>query len=1044
MYEEVGSMNIPDFEEKILRFWKEKDIFNKSMDSRKDDEPFVFYEGPPTANGKPHPGHVLTRVMKDLIPRYKTMCGYHVARKGGWDTHGLPVELEVEKTLGISGKEDIEKFGVEQFIEKCKESVFTYEREWELMTERVGFWIDLENAYVTYKNEYIESVWWALRQIWDKELLYKGHSVVPYCPRCGTALSSHEVAQGYQEIEEPSIFVKMKLEGEDNTHLLVWTTTPWTLPSNVAVAVNEKVSYSYVERDGETLILASELVPTVIGEDAKVVKECQGKELIGQNYEPLLDFFADKKDEAFFVVGGDFVTLGEGTGIVHIAPAFGEDDSRVGRENNLPVLRPVDGQGMFTEEVKLWEGMFVKEADPRIIDYLKEKGSLFSVTDYKHTYPFCWRCDTPLLYYARETWFIKTTAIRDELLKNNSEIGWYPEHIRDGRFGNFLENVIDWGLSRERYWGTPLPIWTCGCGHQHCVGSIKELKELGKDVPCDIELHKPYIDDVTLNCPECNGEMKREAEVIDCWFDAGSMPFAQWHYPFENKEIFEKAFPADFISEAIDQTRGWFYTLLVISTLLFDKSSYKNCLVLGHVLDEKGLKMSKHKGNVVDPWAILDQSGADPLRWYLYSVNPPWNPTRFYPEAVSETQRKFFGTLWNVYSFYCLYANIDQFNPKDHSLDLSKRPAIDRWLISKMNTLTAKVRKALDSYEITSATRLIEEFVDNLSNWYVRRSRRRYWGSQMSDDKTSAYLTLYEVLVGLIKLMAPFTPFVSEEIYSNLVLTVDENAPESIHLCRYPECDEERIDEELERKMDLARDVVYLGRSGRNAVNIKNRQPLKRVIVTLKDESDRKALLELDELVKKELNVKALDFADDTDVFVEYDIKPNFAKLGPKYGKLVKDIAKELNSQDASQLGKALKSEGKLSIVVNGNEIELDEEDLDIRSNEKENFYVESKKGLSVILDTELDEELVMEGFAREFINKVQAMRKEAGFEIQDRINIYYESTEKVVKAIENFQDYIKKETLSNDIINGKSSSAYSKEWSLNGEESVLGVMKVT
>jgi isoleucyl-tRNA synthetase len=1043
MYKKVGEMDFPGLEEEVLVFWRENDIFSRSLEKRKSGNEFVFYEGPPTANGKPHPGHVLTRAMKDLIPRYKTMCGYHVGRKGGWDTHGLPVELEVEKLLNISGKEDIEKFGVEDFIKKCKESVFTYKREWERMTERIGFWIDLENAYVTYTNEYIESVWWALRTIWDKGLLYKGHRVVPYCARCGTSLSSHEVAQGYEEVKEPSIFVKMRISGEDDTYFLVWTTTPWTLPSNVALAVSAKSSYSFVRVNGEILVLATELIDKVMEDtEYEIVRECKGEDLLNVKYEPILDFFADKADQAFYVVAGDFVTLDEGTGIVHIAPAFGEDDSLVGKQYNLPVIQPVNESGLFTEEVGQWEGMFVKEADPKIIEHLRDAGSLYRVADYTHTYPFCWRCDTPLLYYARVAWFIETTAIKDKLLENNKKIGWYPEHIRDGRFGNFLENVIDWSLSRERYWGTPLPIWTCECGYQHCVGSVQELRDMGKDVPEDIELHKPYIDNVELTCPKCGAGMKRVSEVIDCWFDAGSMPFAQWHYPFENKEIFENAFPANFISEAIDQTRGWFYTLLVISTLLFDESSFENCLVLGHVLDGQGIKMSKHKGNVVDPWLIFDNQGADPLRWYLYSVNPPWNPTRFYEEAVNETLRKFFGTLWNVYSFYVLYANIDEFSPAEYSMDVNTRPPIDRWLISKFNNLVTGVRYALDEFQITSAARSIETFVDDLSNWYVRRSRRRYWGSTMSDDKVAAYLTLYEVLVGLAKLLAPFIPFTSEEIYQNLVLSVYPDALESVHLCDYPEGVDEHIDIDLEKGMDLARDVVYLGRAGRNRVNIKNRQPLVKVLVLLENADDRGSLLSLGDLVKEELNVKSIEFVSDSDEFIDYQVKLNFAKVGPKYGKLVKQIASEVGAQDARQLVRTLRTEGKIVLDVNGEDIELSVDELDIRSSEKGGYCVESQGNLSVVLDTELTDELIYEGLARELVNKLQTMRKEAGFEIEDRIVSYVKSTSLVEKAISNHEAYIKKETLSVDLKMGVSQTGYTKEWDLNGEHAVLSVIR--
>ncbi len=1043
MFKKVDTLNPPEMESQVLKFWNENNIFERVLKAREGSPKFVFYEGPPTANGMPHPGHVLTRVMKDLIPRYKTMCGYYVHRKGGWDTHGLPVELEVEKTLGISGKKDIEEYGVEKFIKQCKESVFTYKKEWEKMTERVGFWLDMENAYVTYTNDYIESVWWALKNIWGKGLLYKGHKVVPYCPRCGTSLSSHEVAQGYEEVEEPSIYIKTQVKGEEDTYFLVWTTTPWTLPSNVALAVGADYKYVVAKVGDEKLIIAEDLAPAVL-DDYKVERVIRGSELTSMEYEPIFPYYSNERGRAFKVVTADFVTLTEGTGIVHIAPAFGEDDYRVGQEHGFPVIQPVGPDGKFVDPVEEWKDKFVKDADPSIIDYLKEKGSLYKVTDYKHTYPFCWRCDTPLLYYARTAWFIKTTAIKDELLSNNKEINWYPEHIRDGRFGNFLENLIDWSLSRERYWGTPLPIWICEDGHEHCIGSRAELEKLGKDVKKDLEFHKPYIDEVILTCPECGKDMHRVPDVIDCWFDAGSMPFAQWHYPFENKEIFKGSFPADFISEAIDQTRGWFYTLLVISTLLFDKSSYKNCLVLGHVLDEKGTKMSKHKGNVVDPWLIFDHQGADPLRWYLYTVNSPWAPTRFYQEAAEETLRKFFGTLWNVYAFYVLYANVDDFNPLDYELAVEKRPLIDRWLLSKLNHLVKKVRTYLDGFEVMSAARSIEEFVDELSNWYVRRNRRRYWGSEMDDDKIAAFLTLYETLATLVKLLAPFTPFTSEEMYQNLVRSVDKNAPISVHLCDYPEVCGSLLDAELEMRMDSTMKAVYLGRAARAKANLKNRQPLSKIIVSAPGAREREGIQSLADLIKEELNIKQIETIDDSEALVSYSVKPKFDVLGPKYGRLMKNISAALNNSDADEIAKTLKSEGAVTLSLGANVITLNSDELLLETHEKEGYAIESGNGFTVALDKTLTHDLILEGLAREMVNKIQTMRKEAGFEIEDRIHSYYESTDVVREMVESFGDYVKNETLSLELVEGSApQGAYTKGWELNGEPTKLSVKKV-
>ncbi|MGB9839868.1 isoleucine--tRNA ligase [Thermovenabulum sp.] len=1039
------TMNFVPIEENILEFWKENDIFKKSIEQRKNAPNYVFYEGPPTANGKPHAGHVLTRVIKDLIPRYRTMLGYRVDRKAGWDTHGLPVELEVEKQLGISGKPQIEEYGVEEFIKKCKESVFTYEQEWRKMTERVGFWIDLDDPYVTYHNSYIESVWWALKKFWEKGLLYKGHKVVPYCPRCGTSLSSHEVAQGYEEVEDPSVFVKFKVLDEENTYFLVWTTTPWTLPSNVALAVKDDYTYVKVKQGEDYLILAEGRLSVLEGE-YEIVEKFPGERLAGKKYEPVFPFFEKEKDRAFYVVLADFVTLDEGTGIVHMAPAFGEDDYKMGQKYGLPVLQPVDAQGKFTKEVPLWEGLFVKDADKGIIKELKVSGKLYKAERYKHTYPFCWRCDTPLLYYARSSWFIKTTAIKERLLELNKKIGWHPEHIRDGRFGNFLENVIDWCLSRERYWGTPLNIWVCeDCGHHHAVGSIQELKQMSKVPFEDIELHKPYVDEVILSCPECGKDMRRVPEVIDCWFDSGSMPFAQYHYPFENKEIFENHFPADFIAEAIDQTRGWFYSLFVISTLLFDQSSYKNVLVMGHVLDQYGQKMSKHKGNVLDPWEILNNQGADAMRWYLYVSSPPWAPSRFYKEAVSEAQRKFLGTLWNVYSFFVLYANIDNFDPKAYKIEPKERPEMDRWLLSKVNSVNKKVREELEKYDITSAARALEELVDDMSNWYVRRNRERFWKSEMDQDKISAYLTLYEALVDFIKMAAPFVPFITEEIYQNLVREVYPEAPESIHLTYYPEVKKELIDSVLEHKMELARRIVELGRAARNKAKIKNRQPLSKMMVQLRNAQDEDLIKDLTDIIKDELNIKEIEYIDVAEEYFTYMLKPRFDLLGPKYGKLMPKIAKEISAANASALIREAREKGEIKINVDGQEITIKEEELDIRAEDKAGYCTEGEAGYYVVLDTHITEELLLEGIARELTSKIQNMRKEAGFEVEDKILVYYTSGSKeVIEAVNVFGESIKEDTLALTLSDEQMPpDVYLREWDVNGFSVMLGIKKI-
>ena len=1039
MYKKVSTnLNFVDREKEVLKYWKENKVFEKSIDMREGGETFTFYDGPPTANGKPHIGHVLTRVIKDIIPRYKTMKGYKVLRKAGWDTHGLPVELEVEKMLGIDGKPEIEKFGVEPFIENCKKSVWKYKAEWEQMSERIGYWADMENPYITYDNNYIESVWWALKKIWEQGLLYKGHKIVPYCPRCGTSLSSHEVAQGYKEVKDPSIYVKFQVKGEKNVYLMAWTTTPWTLPSNVALTVNPRETYVKVKCSDEIYILAEALAPTVLNEEYEVLEKMDGQSLVGMEYEPLFNFAkVDKK--AFYVVGGDFVTLTDGTGIVHTAPAFGEDDAKVGREYDLPFVQLVNEQGNFVESVTEWKGMFVKDADPLIIKHLEGRNLIYKKMDYEHSYPFCWRCDTHLLYYAMDTWFIKMTAVKDKLLKNNNKINWLPDNIREGRMGNFLENVVDWGLSRSRYWGTPLPIWECECGHRHVIGSIAELKEMGENVPDDIELHKPFIDNVLLKCPKCGtGKMKRVSEVIDCWFDSGSMPFAQWHYPFENEEIFKDNFPADFISEAIDQTRGWFYTLLAISTLLFDEPAFKNVIVLGHVNDKDGIKMSKHKGNVVDPWTVLDKQGADAVRWYFYINSAPWLPNRFYEEAVSESQRKFMGTLWNTYAFYVLYAELDQFNPKEYKLEYEKLSVMDKWILSKMHSLIATVDKNLSNYRITESARAIQEFVDDLSNWYVRRSRERFWQKDMTQDKINAYMTLYTVLVQLITVSAPFVPFVTEEIYGNLVRNIDSEAPESVHLCDFPVADEKFIDKELEKNMDLVLKLVVLGRACRNAANIKNRQPVAKIYV----KSDFELPEMFVELIKDELNVKEVVFTDDARQFTKYKFKPQLRTLGAKYGKLIPHITKVLTEiDDAMVMDKFSKGE-MVTFEIEGTTVELAESDVLIETSQKEGFVSEAERDTVVVLDTNLTPELIEEGFVREIISKIQTMRKEAGFEVQDHIKIYFANNARIAEIIERNKAVIGEETLADEISEGNNGS-YNKEWNINGEKVNLGVEKM-
>ena len=1033
-------------EREVAKRWKEKNIIQKNFDMNKGKRYFTFYDGPPTANGKPHVGHIETRVIKDIIPRYKVMKGYQVIRKAGWDTHGLPVELEIEKKLGISGKQQIEEYGVEKFVKECKESVFTYVHMWEEMTNKVGFWVDMDHPYVTYHNDYIESVWWALKQMWEKGLLYEGHKVMPYCPRCGTALSSHEVAQGYKDVKDLTCVAKFKVVGKDNTYILAWTTTPWTLPSNLALCVNK--SYEYVEVKAnigtddepkyENYILAKDLIESVLKETPyEVVKTFKGEELLGTKYKQLMPF-AKIEGKAFEVIHGDYVTLTDGTGIVHIAPAYGEDDSLVAKQNGIAFVNLVDKEGKFVKEVEPWAGRFVRDCNEDICKWLAENNKLFSKEKHVHSYPHCWRCDTPLLYYPKESWFVAMSKLRDELVENNNKVNWYPDTIRTGRFGKFLENVIDWGISRDRYWGTPLPIWTCEneeCGHRECIGSIQELKEKGIDVPDDIELHKPYIDNVYLKCPKCGSKMKRAKEVIDCWFDSGSMPFAQWHYPFENKEMFDNNFPAQFISEAVDQTRGWFYTLTAIGTALFGRTPFENCIVLGHVLDEHGQKMSKSKGNGVDPMLLLDTVGADATRWHFYTCSAPWLPTRLGLKNVQETQRGFLSTLWNVYSFYVLYAEIDQFNPLKYS-DFKSKNVMDKWIISKLNTLVKEVAEKLDKYDITGAALQIEDFTDELSNWYVRRNRERFWSQELNDEKIGAYVTLYNVLVTLCKISAPFVPFITDEIYQNLVVNLDKNAPESVHLCLWPEVDETLIDKKLEEEMDLAYKIVKLGRSARNSVNIKNRQPLSKMLISVNTLPEYYA-----DIVKDELNVKQIELGAEMSDYVNFEIKPNLPVLGKQYGKLIPKIKEEIAKKNQMDLANKVK-QGKIEYIdIDGTEIGLDQENLLITMQGKDGFAFSGEGEIGVVLDTKITPELAEEGILREVLSKVQNMRKESGFEVLDRINIYVAENEKIEKVIKKFEETIKHDTLANNIFYNKEEVTYI-DTNINGENLKVKVEK--
>ena len=1039
MYKKVPTtLNFVEREKETLKFWKDNRIFEKSVELRKGAPAYTFFDGPPTANGKPHIGHVLTRAMKDIIPRYKTMRGYDVLRKAGWDTHGLPVELEVEKELGLDGKEQIEQYGVIPFIQKCKESVWKYKGEWEVMSDRMGFWADMDNPYITYDNDYIESEWWALKTIYEKGLLYKGHKIVPYCPRCGTALSSHEVAQGYKEVKETSATVRFRVPDEENTYFLAWTTTPWTLPSNVSLCVNPDVTYAYVRVDGkETLIMAKDLIGTVLeGHETEIVKEVLGKELEYKHYEPLFECTrkaAGGKD-AFYVMVDDYVTTTDGTGIVHNAPAFGEDDYRVCRRYDLPFVQMVDSKGEMCGGTP-WDGVFVKKADPMVLKDLEERGLLFAAPKFEHSYPFCWRCDTPLIYYARSSWFIAMTKVKDRLIDYNRRINWIPETIKEGRMGNFLENVIDWGISRERYWGTPLPVWVCDkCGKIHVVGSRKELSQL---TGCDenVELHKPYVDPLTWKC-ECGGTMRREPVVIDCWFDSGSMPFAQWHYPFENKDMFQRRYPANFISEAIDQTRGWFYTLSAIAACLFDSPAFLNCIVLGHVQDKEGRKMSKHIGNVVDPWVLLDNQGADAVRWYFYTSSMPWLPNRFSAEAVSESQRKYMGTFWNTYAFYILYADIDNFDPTRHKLVRDNLTPMDRWILSRLNTLIGHVEAYLDDLKMTEAGREMQDFMDDLSNWYVRRCRERYWGKDMTADKEAAYMTLYTVLKTMALISAPFTPFMSETMYQNMVRTVDKSAPESIHLCDWPHKDESFIDPELEANMAAVLDIVVLGRSARNAANIKNRQPVASMYVQGKALPDMYV-----SIIADELNVKEVRFVDDASSFISYRVKPQLKTLGPRYGKLLPKINQYLAGEGVGNAVVAAHNRGEsYSFDIDGTEISLAAEDVLVSTEENAGFVTVTEHDLSVVLDTNLTPELIEEGFVREIVSKVQTMRKEAGFEVTDHIVLSHHGNSLIESIFAKHGAEIAADTLADSIKLG--SAGYVKDWEINGESVTLGVEK--
>ena len=1035
MYKKVAAdLNFVQREKQIEKFWKDNSIFEKSGEKKGDS--YVFYDGPPTANGKPHIGHVLTRVIKDMIPRYRTMKGCCVPRKAGWDTHGLPVELEVEKLLGLDGKEQIEKYGLEPFIEKCKESVWKYKGMWEDFSSTVGFWADMDNPYVTYDNSFIESEWWALKKIYDRNLLYKGFKIVPYCPRCGTPLSSHEVAQGYKDVKERSAIAKFKVKGED-AYFLAWTTTPWTLPSNVALCVNPVESYVKVRVEDTVYYMAEALVEKVLGEEAEIIEKYVGKDLEYREYEPLFDFVSPN-EKCWYITCDGYVTLTDGTGIVHIAPAFGEDDANVGKKYNLPLVQLVDVKGQMTKETK-WPGVFCKDADKEVLKDLEMRGLLFEAPVFEHSYPHCWRCDTPLIYYARESWFIKMTEVKEDLIRNNNTINWIPESIGKGRFGDWLENVQDWGISRNRYWGTPLNIWECECGHRHSIGSIEELKELSDNCPEKIELHRPYIDAVTIKCEKCSKQMKRVPEVIDCWFDSGSMPFAQHHYPFENEDLFNAQFPADFISEAVDQTRGWFYSLLAISTLVFNKAPFKNVIVLGHVQDENGQKMSKSKGNAVDPFEALETYGADAIRWYFYTNSAPWLPSRFSGKAVTEGQRKFMGTLWNTYAFFVLYANIDDFDASKYEIDYNKLPVMDKWLLSRLNSMVKDVDNNLENYKIPEAAKALSEFVDEMSNWYVRRCRERYWVQELTEDKINAYMTLYTALVTTAKAAAPMIPFMAEDIYQNLVRSVDTDAPESVHLCSFPEIKEEYIDKELEENMDNVLLAVTLGRAARNGANIKNRQPLGKIYIKCDKQLDGFYT----KIVEEELNIKSLEYIDDADSLVSYSFKPQMRTLGPKYGKYLNEIRTILSEIDGSKAMEELRTNGQIELELSDITAQLSEEDLLIDSKQKDGYYTLSDRGMTVTIDTSLTEELIEEGFVREIVSKIQTMRKDADFDVMDHIEVSIDANDKVYEIANKNSTSIMNDVLANSLAKGKIDDAdTSAEWNINSEKAVFYVKK--
>ena len=1053
MYNKVDSnLNFVDREKQVEKFWNDNDIFKKSMEHRKEGETYTFYDGPPTANGKPHIGHVETRTIKDMIPRYQTMKGKFVPRKAGWDTHGLPVELEVEKLLGLNGKEQIEEYGMEPFIKKCKESVWKYKGMWEDFSKTVGFWADMDNPYVTYDDNFIESEWWALKEIWNKNLLYKGFKIVPYCPRCGTPLSSQEVAQGYKTVKERSAVARFKVTGED-AYFLAWTTTPWTLPSNVALCVNPNETYCKVKAvDGYTYYMAEALLDQVLGKlldkDAaeetrayEVLETYKGSDLEHKEYEPLFDcakeIIEKQHKKAHYIVCDTYVTMTDGTGIVHIAPAFGEDDAAVGRKYDLPFVQLVDGKGEMTKETP-YAGVFVKKADPLVLKDLDEKGLLFDAPKFEHEYPHCWRCDTPLIYYARESWFIKMTAVKDDLIRNNNTVNWIPESIGKGRFGDWLENIQDWGISRNRYWGTPLPVWECECGHQECIGSRAELAERsGNPEDAKVELHRPYIDAVTFKCPDCGKEMHRVPEVIDCWFDSGAMPFAQHHYPFENKEVFEKQFPAKFISEAVDQTRGWFYSLMAESTLLFNKAPYENVIVLGHVQDENGQKMSKSKGNAVDPFDALETYGADAIRWYFYTSSAPWIPKRFSGKLVQEGQRKFMGTLWNTYAFFVLYANIDNFDATKYTLDYEKLSVMDKWLLSKLNSAIKGTDENLAAYKIPEAAKVLDEFVDDMSNWYVRRSRERFWAKGMEQDKINAYMTLYTALVEISKCAAPMIPFMTEDIYQNLVRSINPDAPESIHLCDFPSVNEAHIDKELEAHMDEVLKIVVMGRACRNSANIKNRQPIGNMFVKAPETLSEYFV----EIIEDELNVKKVNFTEDVSSYTSYTFKPQLRTVGPKYGKVLGQIQKALAGLDGNAAMAELKANGVLALTEVEGDVKLTEEDLLITMTQMEGYVTEGDNTVTVVLDTNLTPELIEEGFVREIISKIQTMRKEAGFEVMDQITIYYKADAKVADIFGKYGSEIRSDVLGNAIVAGEM-DGYQKEWNINGETVLLGVKK--